>query len=209
MLKNETKDPIIKNKKISDLKSIDLSNKIFGKLTVIKKHEKRNSNNRILWECLCECGENCIISGDQLNRGNKGGNGIPTRSCGCLRNNAHNKIQNRETAMWKRLFKSTIIKRSKKSGYNSDITYDTFVELSKSGCHYCGLKNSSYYKDICESSNFILYYNGLDRIDSNIGYYLYNVVSCCKHCNCAKNIMSKVEFMNFIKRVYEFNFITI
>lgn len=205
MLKNEMIYPKIKNNKLSELKLKDLSGKIFGKLSVIKKHEKRSINNRVLWECLCECGNVCIISGDQLNRGSKGGNGIPTRSCGCLRNNAHNKIKDREIAMWRRLYKSTVIKRSKKSGYNSDITYEKFLELSKSECHYCGLINSNYYKDSCESSDFILYYNGLDRIDSSIGYYHYNVVPCCRYCNCAKNTMSKHDFLNFIKRVYEYN----
>jgi hypothetical protein len=206
MLKNEMIDSRIKNNKLSELKLKDISGKIFGKLTVIKKHEKRSHNNKILWECLCECGNKCIIAGNQLNRGARGGNGIPTKSCGCLRNNAHNKIKDREIAMWRRLYNSTVIKRSKKSGYNSDITYEKFLELSKSECYYCGLKDSNYYKDTCESSNFILYYNGLDRSDSNIGYYLNNVVSCCKYCNCAKNTMSRSEFMNFIKRVYDFNF---
>lgn len=206
MLKNKTIDPKVKNNKISDLKLKDLTGKVLGKLIVIKKHEKRSHNNRILWECLCDCGNICIITGDQLNRGSKGGNGTPTRSCGCLRNNAHNKIKDRETAMWRRLYKSTVIKRSKRDGYNSDITYEKFLELSKSECHYCGTKNSNYYKDICESSNFTLYYNGLDRINSGDGYYLHNVVSCCKHCNFAKNTMNKSEFMNFIKRVYDFNF---
>lgn len=81
MLKNEMIYPNIKNNKLSELKLKDLSGKIFGKLSVIKKHEKRSINNRVLWECLCECGNVCIISGDQLNRGSKGGNGIPTRSC--------------------------------------------------------------------------------------------------------------------------------
>ena len=89
-------DSRVKNNKLSELKLKDISGKIFGKLTVIKKHEKRSHNNKILWECLCECGNKCIIAGNQLNRVSKGGNGIPTRSCGCLRNNAHNKIKDRE-----------------------------------------------------------------------------------------------------------------
>ena len=35
----------------------NLVGKKFGKLTVIKLSEKRNpTNNKILWECLCDCG---------------------------------------------------------------------------------------------------------------------------------------------------------
>lgn len=52
---------------------IDLSNKHFGKLKVIRYagHSK--------WECLCECGNICYVSQNNLMRKNN-----PTRSCGCL-----------------------------------------------------------------------------------------------------------------------------
>lgn len=206
MVKTQTKDPLIKNKKISDLKLIDLTGKIFGKLIVIRKHDKRTSHNRVIWECLCECGKSCLVSGDQLKRKDNVSS-KPTRSCGCLRNNSHNKIDDRELVMWKKLYNSTIIYRSKGHGNKSDITFEKFLDLSKSECHYCGIKNSSYYKDKCQSSDFILYYNGLDRIDSRLGYSADNVVSCCKYCNCAKNVMSKDEFLDFISRVYRYNFI--
>ena len=48
--------------------------------------------------------------------------------------------------------------------------------------------------------------NGIDRIDSNIGYTKENSVSCCKFCNTAKSTMSRDEFLKWIKKVYEYNF---
>jgi len=51
------------------------------------------------------------------------------------------------------------------------------------------------------SDDFILV-NGIDRINSNIGYIEGNVVPCCKHCNRAKNTMSDSEFREWIKKIY-------
>ena len=86
--------PIIKNTKMSDVKTKDLTNTKIGKLTVLKIYHKRNKNNRIMWECMCECGKQCIILGDLLNKSLRGKTG--TKSRGRLRNNAHNKIKDRE-----------------------------------------------------------------------------------------------------------------
>lgn len=49
----------------------DLTGKIFGKLTVIKHMGNGN------WLCNCECGNEQIVAGGDLNRGNKD-------NCGCL-----------------------------------------------------------------------------------------------------------------------------
>lgn len=58
------------------MKKIDLTGKIFGRLTVIK--EISISTRRTFWECRCECGKIKVVVGDALKNGD-------TRSCGCLR----------------------------------------------------------------------------------------------------------------------------
>ena len=52
----------------------DLSGKQFGKLIVLKRAP--NSNNKVFWQCQCECGKIVNVRSDQLVRG-------ITRSCGC------------------------------------------------------------------------------------------------------------------------------
>lgn len=52
----------------------DLTGQRFGRLTVIRYHDKLNGHLR--WECVCDCGKEKIVSGPSL----KGG----ARSCGCL-----------------------------------------------------------------------------------------------------------------------------
>jgi ribosomal protein L13 len=54
---------------------IDLTGKRFGKLLVIG-HAKDDKDNKVLWECKCDCGKEITLSGGRL-RGGKG-------SCGCL-----------------------------------------------------------------------------------------------------------------------------
>lgn len=49
----------------------------FGKLVVQKSMPERNKHGGIMWECLCDCGNNIIVSSNHLNTGN-------TQSCGCL-----------------------------------------------------------------------------------------------------------------------------
>lgn len=81
-----------------------------------------------------------------------------------------------------------------KQNYNdSDIDINEFYSLSQIRCFYCGLEKSNKYNNY--------YYNGLDRINSNLLHTKNNVVPCCKHCNFAKSNLSLEEFNNWINKV--------
>ena len=54
----------------------DLTNQQFGRLTVIKDSGKK-SQNRVIWQCICQCGTECEVDTNRLTTGN-------TQSCGCL-----------------------------------------------------------------------------------------------------------------------------
>ena len=58
-------------------KIIDLTGKIFGYLTVVEE-AGRNNQSGVTWLCRCNCGNEVIIGGHSLIRGN-------TKSCGCYR----------------------------------------------------------------------------------------------------------------------------
>lgn len=49
----------------------------FGRLVAVRLTKER-SNGGVVWECRCDCGNTCKVTGRKLRNGN-------TRSCGCLR----------------------------------------------------------------------------------------------------------------------------
>jgi hypothetical protein len=202
---------MIKNEKISDLKRHNLTGVKVGKLTVLNISEKRNKHNRIMWDCICECGNKKTVAADMLNKSLRGG--IGTKSCGCLRNNSHNKIKDRVYAVWLQLYNSSTLKketyRLKKGWSKSDIAFETFKALCSTKCFYCGAIGSNKAMDIKEGkliSDTTIRYNGLDRVDSSIGYMEENIIPCCKYCNRAKSDTTDTEFLAWIKRVYKYNF---
>ena len=73
----------------------------------------------------------------------------------------------------------------------------TFI---KKDCFYCGSEPSNVKKSR-STKKLHLNYNGLDRIDSSIGYKKDNVVPCCKICNYMKRSMSQSDFYKHIKMV--------
>lgn len=59
----------------SSMKKIDLTNRVFGRLTVLRDSGERRSK-QIMWECQCVCGNVTYVHGSSLCRG-------LTQSCGC------------------------------------------------------------------------------------------------------------------------------
>lgn len=55
----------------------DLTNKRFGRWTVLYKTEKRTKNRNVIWHCKCDCGNEKDVDADTLRKGE-------SNSCGCL-----------------------------------------------------------------------------------------------------------------------------
>lgn len=86
--------------------------------------------------------------------------------------------------------------RSQASIRNIEFTLnkEDFRALVTSLCTYCGASGSSY--KIRSAS-----VNGIDRLDSSLGYTKENVVACCKKCNIAKHTLSPKEYIEHCKLV--------
>lgn len=70
------KEKLIEAKK---LKSEKLIGKKFGKLTVLKRSDKKSSDGALYWWCQCDCGNIVEVLGHSLKRTD----GNQTVSCGC------------------------------------------------------------------------------------------------------------------------------
>ena len=79
-------------------KKIDIVGKRFGKLTVIEECKEHDKHNKIVYKCLCDCGNICYKQSSPLRTGR-------TKSCGCLKpGKSSTKLYNIYHSMKKRCY---------------------------------------------------------------------------------------------------------
>lgn len=177
----------------------DITSQRFGRLTVMSWLGLRpvgtKATLRSWWNCLCDCGKETNVMQTSLTSGN-------TKSCGCSWKEAALKS-------YKGLHHGVIssimnnyVQSSKKRGSEFLLLREEFEKLIRSECYYCKCPNSNIKKSKNSLEEDFLY-NGIDRVDNNLGYTSNNVVPCCKTCNFMKKDMPQNEFIDWIKRVYE------
>jgi hypothetical protein len=81
-------------------------------------------------------------------------------------------------------YKTYLKRHEQKFKDQSSISENEFNKLSSKNCYYCGVEGL----------------NGIDRLDSSIGYTKENCVPCCKHCNYAKGNLSMDHFKEWARR---------
>ena len=179
---------------------------VFGFLKVLKedltpdnkKHKRIYIRQRYI--CLCKCGKILSVSKPSLKSGK-------TISCGC---SIWRKLPKGESS-WRHLF---LIYKSgaQKRNFEFNLTRKEFEKICSNNCYYCNQLPEKYYvkNAKCDTSNIAyvehisVYKNGIDRLDSQQGYTVQNCVSCCTVCNRMKMDFSKKEFLNHIKKIYNF-----
>ena len=75
------------------------------------------------------------------------------------------------------------------------LNIDEFEKITDQPCIYCGGYSDSYFE-----KNF----NGIDRINSQIGYVLDNCVPCCKTCNVMKSDLPILDWIKHIKLILNY-----
>lgn len=169
----------------------DLSGQRFGKLLVLFKVLDNRYKQDHYW-CKCDCGNDKTICGYSLLYGT-------TVSCGCYAKElaATFKIPTLEKSL-KNAHK-IYIRGAKVRNFQFDLKFDDFTKLIMSNCSYCGAKPS---RDFSRRNNKEGLLNGIDRIDSSLGYIITNCVPCCTICNRAKSTHKIEDFIEWVKRVY-------
>lgn len=176
----------------------DITNKKYNLLTAIRFIEKRKLGKQIyhFWEFRCDCGNLKVLNKNTVTSGG-------TKSCGCL----HKKnVFKKEKGFANFIHTYYYYKASaKKRNLEFALNKEQFFNLTQKNCHYCAAPPSNKMSDKNCNGEFI--YNGIDRVDNNLGYFIENCIACCKTCNIAKRDLALNDFMSWIKRVYENNFI--
>ena len=174
----------------------DLAGQKFGRLFV-DSFAYKGKHSRSVWNCICECGNKIQVYSQRLILGN-------TRSCGCLQKEIIGNIRRKEYGVAALTSLYSHYKQSaKRRDYIFELTKDEFKELTSQNCFYCNAEPAQCHSKAKQNGPYI--YNGIDRINNNLGYIKGNVVPCCKTCNRAKDVMTQEEFLEWIRRVYERN----
>lgn len=179
-------------------KGKDLTGIKFGKLTVISLLDERKNNNRY-WVCKCECGNTKEMRASHLLKGY-------SKSCGC---NWHNK--NKHNYNWKGYEDIPLdffskIKRgaeSRKLEFNITIEYlwDLFIKQNKK----CALSGMDLFFSETRKNKDKSRTVSVDRIDSSNGYIEGNIQWVHKTINIMKNSLSDEGFIEFCRKVTEYN----
>ena len=163
----------------------------FTRLTVLAYVSVEEAKRQSVWLCKCDCGNEANVVGSYLTSGN-------VKSCGC-----YHAIRTRElfsgdpAEMRITKILCDYRKRSRIKGHEFSLSRSRFAALLDLSCHYCGAEPSN----ILTNHGQELRYQGIDRLDNDLGYVEGNVVPCCIVCNKMKKTMNYDEFISHVRRI--------
>lgn len=175
---------------------LDIEGQKFGKLTAIKydglKSVGKQGRTKHTWLCKCDCGNESIVYTDALVSGR-------TKSCGCYQTFKQSIYVNPNfVGHFNEYFlglKEGAKRRSTPLSFN--ITKEDILSklnLQQNKCALSGLQ--------------ISFNNGsasVDRINSNLGYSLFNIQIVHKTINFMKSVLTNEEFISFCSSVCDYN----
>jgi len=172
-------------------KKIDLIGKKFNRLLVLSENEKKN--NRVTWNCLCDCGGSVSVIAKDLVSGH-------TKSCGCLlnerlieRNTTHGQASRGKQSLsyqtWRGMMTRCLSQDS-----------DNYKYYGEKGITVCNewFDFNNFFQDMGERKKGF----EIDRIDNNLGYFKDNCrwVNHQENCN---NRSLKIELNGVFKTLSE------
>jgi len=170
----------------------DLSGRKFGRLLVIERDSSKEYP-RPYYKCVCDCGTELVVCGTSLTR--KRGF---TRSCGCWNKDSKRLLEGEAC-------RNSVIRNyrnsARKRGLSFELTEEEFFEMTSQDCFYCAEGPSSVQKKDRGYGSYI--YNGIDRVDNDIGYVSGNCVPCCATCNLMKRSMALKDFLEKVEHIYQ------
>jgi hypothetical protein len=164
-----------------------------------RKSVKKDNRTSTLLHVQCACGTKKWLPYSAIINGN-------TRTCGkapCF------PFEDKKSVVTshKGLYRSYIY-HAKERNIDFNLSLEELIEISSNNCAYCNKQPSQLYQILDAKTKKVrsgvpFYYNGIDRIDSSLGYIQGNVVTCCKTCNVAKMDMNYYDFINHIVKIYK------
>jgi hypothetical protein len=178
---------------------LDLVGKRVGKLEILSCTEMYSKSRSLIYRCLCDCGEEVLRPANKLKESK-------FSSCSNCRT-AWNKGKPRTEKGRSGLvaYYSSYKKGAQKRNLEFELTLDQFKSITSSKCSYCGVAPSSiHFGSLAYTMDWGGYVsNGIDRVNSSLGYALDNCTPCCMICNKMKQQFSKEEFIAQCRKITE------
>jgi len=173
-----------------------LNNKIIGSVQIISDIPIIiNNRKQYLTKCLI-CSKESTRRLDHLE-----GKNIP-QYCKYCRDSSVAKLRVSTNTPFNALYSNCRTgAKSRKLEFN--ITKEEALYIMLQNCYYCN--NSPKESSTSKKNNRTdtpFFHNGIDRLDSKIGYIKNNCVPCCGVCNMMKNKFPKDLFFEQISKIY-------
>lgn len=143
------------------------------------------------WLWMCDCGNTTEAFSRDVCIGTR-------KSCGCVPVNRKTTFVEYGLAAFNALFRR-YKREARIRGYAFELEKEDVAYLTKQNCHYCGKPPSTVSKTKNDTGDYI--YNGLDRVDNKLGYYIDNVVPCCRECNYSKRDRGYFQFVDWAHKI--------
>lgn len=171
----------------------------FGRLVAIAPTAERTHNKTIVWLCKCDCGVEARVPSAKLKSGE-------TASCGCGEHARSARTPKGESGF--RVLLGGYRNGARSRGLPFALSDEEFRALVTSPCAYCGTEPEAvkYGSQGAKREYGKFKHNGVDRVDSRLGYTKENCVPCCTQCNRAKLDYPLDTFLSWVKRVHAHSF---
>ena len=167
---------------------IDITGQRFGLLTAVSYVKYVNGS---VWLFRCDCGSTITRVSRFL------ASPVNPPSCGCAGHPSRRKH-------WAANAFRSARHASARRGHPFDMTVEQFGELMSQPCHYCGGAPSTQRVSSNRTAHQGLR-NGVDRVDSSVGYVEGNCVPCCCKCNRMKLDHSVTDFLDHVSAIHNHN----
>lgn len=97
---------------------------------------------------------------------------------------------------------------AKNRGHSFDLSFEEFNSIISCNCAYCGELPKEADGELLikrgDTHQPTIRYNGVDRVNPELGYSIDNCVPCCPKCNYMKGTLQKEEFLFHIEKIHNF-----
>jgi hypothetical protein len=179
------------------MKRLDLAGKKVGELIVIgysHSHIQPSGQKRAMWDVECSCGVRKKMSTGSLTSES-------TTSCGHVGAESRRKARFLPDNQAEKNYLYIAYQHSAKNrGIDFNLEKHEFLRVTQEDCFYCGEKPGNIRKSRAKCGNSYVY-NGIDRLDNDLGYESSNIVACCMKCNYMKRDFSLKDFLSHLEKV--------